>query len=166
MALHMNARGHPLICDDICAVDTSGAIPLVWPGLCNLKLWRDALTSAARAPDGLEQVLPTLDKYRLPVAATAQYEPYALETIFGLAAGQDGTAATIVPLGGAEAATLLIANTFRGQLVVSMERSRAHFDQIMAIARDARIERLTRPWSIDALSASCTAVARAVKVMS
>jgi hypothetical protein len=157
MALHMNARGRPLICDDICAVDPSGEVPVVWPGLRNLKLWRDALTTAGHAPDGLEQVLPTLDKYRLPVASTARYAPYPLGAIVCLEAGTD---ATLEPLAGAEAAVVLIANIFRGQLLKPMGRSRAHFEQVTTVARMAGLRRLTRPWAIDQLATSCALVER------
>jgi hypothetical protein len=164
MALHLNARGHPLICDDICALDTSGAMPVVWPGLCNLKLWRDALTSAGRAPDGLEQVLPTLDKYRLPVATTARYAPYPLGGIVCLAAGPDASEATFGPLAGAETAAVLIANSFRGQLIKPMGRSRTHFEQVTAVARTTGVHRLTRPWAIDQLATSCALVERSASL--
>jgi hypothetical protein len=164
MALHMNARGHPLICDDICAVDMSGTIPVVWPGLCNLKLWRDALTSTGRAPDGLEQVLPTLDKYRLPVATTAPYEPYPLAGIVCLEAVADAADATFESLAGAEAAAVLIANSFRGQLVKPMDRSRTHFEQVTAVARTTGVHRLTRPWAIDQLATSCALVERSASL--
>jgi hypothetical protein len=160
MALHLNARGHPLICDDICAVDTSGAIPVVWPGLINLKLWRDSLASTGRATDGLEQVLPTLDKYRLPIAATAAYERYLLGGIVCLIAGSEKTAAALEPLTGAEAAAILIANSFRGQLIKPMARSLAHFEQVTAIARITGVQRLSRPWAINQLATSCALVER------
>jgi hypothetical protein len=166
IALHLNRRGHLLVSDDICAVDTSGPAPVIWPGLCNLKLWREALASAGHRPEGLEQVLPTLDKYRLPVAATAPYRPYRLDNLCSLVAGPDGSIGSFEPLGGAEAAGVLIGNIFRGQLVIPMQRSRAHFDQTVYIARQAGIYRLTRPWSLDQLEASCSLVESLVAVTS
>ncbi|UVO55778.1 hypothetical protein [Sphingomonas sp. SUN039] len=163
IALHLNRRGHPLLCDDICAVDTSGSIPMVWPGLCNLKLWGKTLAAVGCGSDGLEQVLPTLDKYRLPVAGVAPYRPYPLGKLFCLQAGPEGTAARIEPLGGADAAATLIANSFRGQLVSPMGRNRQHFDQCMAVARHCGVSRLTRPWSLDGIDASCARVEDALR---
>ncbi len=162
MALYLTERGHRLICDDICAVDTSGAEPVVWPGLCNLKLWRETLASAGRQPDGLEHVLPTLDKYRLPIAATAFYRAYPLGKLFCLAMGAKAVPASVEPLGGADAGSVLIANTFRGQLVVPMGRSQDHFDQCVAVARQTGVERLSRPWSLDDVDAGCARVETAV----
>lgn len=160
MALHMTRRGHRLLCDDIWAIDTSGPVPVVWPGLSSVKLWRETLATVGQSPEGLEQVLPSLDKYRLPIDALAGYRPYPLGAIFSLRHSDDQSAPAVERMGGADAAGVLVANTFRGQLVKPMGRSRAHFDQCMAIARHSGVQRLTRPWAIDQLETSCALVER------
>ena len=145
LALALTERGHRLLCDDIVAIDTSGPVPVCWPGLVNVKVWSETLAAAGHAADGLEQVLPTLDKYRLPVTGLAEYRAIPLGGIFALAKGND---ASIDPMSGAEATALLIANTFRGQLVGPMQRQRAHFDQCVAVVSGVPVERLQRSWNL------------------
>jgi len=160
MALHLNRAGHALICDDICAVDTSGASPVVWPGLRNLKLWGETLSSAGQTVEGLEQVLQVLDKYRMPIKTLAPYRPHLLSKLFCLAKAPAHEDPSETLLGGAEAAGFLIANTFRGQLVPPMQRSSAHFAQCMDVARSTRIQRLLRPWSLDRMGDTSALIAR------
>ncbi len=159
LALAMTRRGHPLLCDDIVAIDTSGPVPVCWPGLINLKLWGETLAASGRGADKLEQVLPTLDKYRLPVAGLADYCPLPLDGVFALAKGSE---ATLVPVGGADAAALLIANTFRGQLVGPMQRQRVHFDQCVGVASGVDFARLERSWSLARIDDSCAQIEASV----
>ena len=121
------------------------------------------LTAAGQRSDELEHVLPTLDKYRLPVQGTAPYRPYRLAKIFCLQAGPDGADPNIEPFGGAEAAGALIANSFRGQLVTPMARNRAHFDHCVAVARQTGVQRLTRQWSLADIDASCARIEAAIR---
>lgn len=148
IALHLNRAGHALICDDICAVDLSGPSPMVWPGLRNLKLWRASLEAAGRETVALEQVLPTIDKYRLPIDGLAPYCAYPLAAVVQL---DRGDAPSLTPLTGAAATAVLISNTFRGQFVGGLERRQAHFAQCLAVARASGVMRLVRPWSLGEL---------------
>lgn len=159
LALAMTRRGHPLLCDDIVAIDTSGSVPVCWPGLINLKLWGETLEAAGHGANGLEQVLPTLDKYRLPVAGLAEYRPLPLGGVFALAKGSE---AALAPVSGADAAALLIANTFRGQLVGPMQRQRVHFDQCLAVASGVRFARLERSWNLALIDDSCAQIEASV----
>ena len=158
MALHLTRRGHRLLCDDIWAIDTVRSAPVVWPGLSNVKLWRETLAAVGRETDGLEQVLPSLDKYRMPVDRLAAYEPYPIGNIFNLVSGAGNMSPTVVPHSGADATGVLVANTFRGQLVKPMGQARRHFEQCLGIARDTGVQQLTRPWAINQLHASCALV--------
>lgn len=157
LALALTERGHRLLCDDIVAIDTSGPVPVCWPGLVNVKVWGATLAAAGHRSDGLEQVLPTLDKYRLPVTALAEYRAVLLGGVFALAVG---TEAVIAPIRGSDAAALLIANTFRGQLVGPMQRQRAHFDQCVAVASQVSVERLERSWNLKRIDDCCALIER------
>lgn len=159
LALALAQRGHKLLCDDIVAIDATGSVPVCWPGLVNVKVWGETLAAAGHVADGLEQVLPTLDKYRLPVTGLAEYRGLPLGGIFALAAGAE---ALIDPISGADAAALLIANTFRGQLVRPMQRERSHFDQCVAVASRVPVERLERSWNLARIDDCCTLIERHV----
>ncbi len=148
LAMHLQHRGHRVICDDICAVEVGDGTARLWPGLRNLKLWRASLGAIARTPDGLEPVLVDMDKYRVPVDAPADDRAVDLAAVVLL---DWGDAPALVPLPGAEAVGALVANTFRGQLVAPMGRQAAHWRQCLALFGVAGVHRLVRPRALDRL---------------
>jgi hypothetical protein len=157
MALHLVKRGHRLLCDDICAVDFSTGTPRLWPGLVNLKLWRTSLDSVGADPSALQQVLPTIDKYKLPVGEAADYRSIPVARFF-LLEQHVGAAPSITAMAGAEAVAAFVSHTFRGQLVAPMEQSRRHFEQCVALRAAIAPSRLTRPWSLSRIADSCAAI--------
>ncbi|MEG8026156.1 hypothetical protein QP162_20590 [Sphingomonas aurantiaca] len=112
----------------------------------NLKLWRASLGAIARTPDGLEPVLVDMDKYRVPVDAPADDRAVDLAAVVLLDWGEDFA---ISPLPGAEAVGALVANTFRGQLVVPMGRQAAHWRQCLDLFGAAGVYRIVRPRALD-----------------
>lgn len=149
IAMHLHQLGHRVIADDICALHIGGTVRL-WPGLRNLKLWRASLSAMQETPDGLEPVFTTLDKYRFPITALADYQSYDLAAVVLLAWGDTPT---LVSLPGAAGVGALIANTFRGQLVAPMGREAAHWQQCLATFRAAGVHVLTRPRVLEQLDA-------------
>ena len=164
LALNLVKRGHRLLCDDICTIDLASGAPRLWPGLINLKLWRESLDAAGQEHAALEPVLPTLDKYKLPVSEAVEYSSYPLEHIFQLGVSNEQEPKTS-SLHGAESLALLVANTFRGQLVSPMAQDRLHFQQCIETAKGARTHILSRPWIISQMSAACQAVELAVRTL-
>jgi hypothetical protein len=164
LALRLVKRGHRLLCDDICAIDTASGTPRLWPGLINLKLWRESLEAAGEEHHALQRVLPEQDKYKLPIAGTAEYRSYPLSHIFLLGVSETPHTA-ITALHGKEGLIALVANTFRGQLVDPMRQNRTHFDQCIATASTARISAIARPWSLSNMEATCAAVETAVRTL-
>lgn len=71
LAALLHKRGMPILADDVTVLDSSGAVPLVYPALPRLKLWRDIIDGCALSPDGLQRVRAALDKYYLPVDPVA-----------------------------------------------------------------------------------------------
>ena len=164
LALAMVRRGHQLLSDDICTIDTLGNGAETWPGLVNLKLWRESLEGAGEGVAALEAVLPSLDKYKLPVARLAPYRPVALSAIFLLSDKQESDARIWRPSPSAAVAAL-VANTFRGQLVAPMGRARAHFDQCIAVQQRVRVATLARPRSLQRMDEVCAVVEAAVRTL-
>jgi hypothetical protein len=163
MAMHLQHRGHRVICDDICAVDVTGGSARVRPGLRNLKLWSASLGAIAKTPDGLEPVLADMDKYRVPVEAPADDRALDLAAVVLLDWSNEPG---LVALPGAEAVGALIANTFRGQLVAPMKRQAAHWRQCLDLFDAASVYRLIRPRSLDRLNESSMLVERLIAGMS
>lgn len=161
MAMHLQHRGHRVICDDICAVAIEDGSARVWPGLRNLKLWRASLGAIARTPDGLEPVLVDMDKYRVPLDASAgAMDAGCAVTLAAVVLLDWGDDLTITALPGAEAVGALVANTFRGQLVAPMGRQAAHWRQCLDLFGGAGVYRLVRPRALDRLDAVSALVER------
>lgn len=157
IAMHLQHRGHRVICDDICAVEVADGVARLRPGLRNLKLWRASLGAIARTPDGLEPVLADMDKYRVPVDAPAEDRVFDLAAVVLLGWGEEPA---IAPLPGAEAVGALIANTFRGQFVAPMGRQAAHWRQCLDLFNAVGVHRLVRPRVLDRLAEASDLVER------
>ena len=157
IAMHLQHRGHRVICDDICAVEVGDGVARLRPGLRNLKLWRASLGAIARSPDGLEAVLADMDKYRVPVDAPAEDRVFDVAAVVLLGWGEEPA---VAPLPGAEAVGALIANTFRGQLVAPMGRQAAHWRQCLDLFNAAGVHRLVRPRALDRLAEASALVER------
>jgi hypothetical protein len=154
MALHLVKRGHRLLCDDICAVDFSTGTPRLWPGLVNLKLWRSSLDTVGADHAALRQVLPSIDKYKLPVEQAAEYRAVPIGGVFLLERDNEA-APSIIGLSGADGVAAILSNTFRGELVAPMNRNRRHFEQCLALWAAIAPRRFTRPWSLGNIAESC-----------
>jgi hypothetical protein len=163
LALNLVKRGHRLLSDDICAIDTSSGVPSIWPGLINLKLWRESLTAVGEGYEALQPVLPALDKYKLPIAETVGYHGHRVAHIFLLSVSERQQLA-ITHLQGTDGLAALVANTFRGQLVGPMKRDQRHFTQCVAIAASIKLHRLSYPWSLADIESTCQVIEATVRM--
>ena len=157
IAMHLQHRGHRVICDDICAIEVGDGSARLSPGLRNLKLWRASLGAIARTPDGLEPVLVDMDKYRVPIDVPGEERVFDLAAVVLLGWGEE---TAIAPLAGADAVGALIANTFRGQLVAPMGRQTAHWRQCLDLFAAVGVHRLVRPRALARLAEASTLVER------
>lgn len=157
LAMHLQHSGARVIADDLCAIDIAAGRARIWPGLRNLKLWRTSLAAIDRVPDGYEPVLATLDKYRVPVDVAADDRALDLAAVVRLDWGEE---TVLESLPGAEAVGVLVANTFRGQLVAAMGRESQHWHQCVEVFQAASVLRLARPVALDRLDAASQLVLR------
>lgn len=151
MAMHLHHLGCRVIADDICAIEVGNGTARLWPGLRNLKLWRASLAAIDQGPGECEPVLATIDKYRVPATALAEYRAFELAAVIEL---DWGAVPALDPVPGAAAVGALVAHTFRGQLVAAMGREAAHWRQCLDLFGAAGHFRLTRPRALDRLDAS------------
>jgi HPr Serine kinase C-terminal domain len=161
IALYLVKRGHRLLCDDICAIDVSSGHPQIWPGLVNLKLWRETLEASGETTDGLQPVVQSIDKYRRPVTELAQYQSHPLDHIFFLNVSTKQMP-SVESLPGAAGIHDLVSNTFRGLVIKPMRQQRIHFEQCVKIGQLVRIHKLSRLWDLAALNQVGDAVLQTV----
>ena len=163
LAMAMSARGHKLLCDDVCVVRPSdGEAAIAWPGVRRLKLWSQSIHAGGGSTEGLEPVLQREDKYHVPADAVAPYRPYRLAGIYLL--GDKGgherqlLAPKIERLRGAQALQVLVSHTFRGRMVPFMASAERHFRACLDLLEQCPVHRFDRPGGLDAIAAHCDAI--------
>lgn len=150
VALHLVDQGHPMVSDDICAIEIKAdGVAVVHPGPPRMKLCQRSLAATGRSAAALAPVPGVREKYQLAVARTTADRVLPLRAVILLDHGETGA---VIRITGSAAVAALIANTFRGELVAPMERGRAHLDQCLTVARRPGVHRLTRAWSLDRLA--------------
>ena len=158
MAMAMNARGHALLCDDICAVTTGDAGAFAWPGVRRLKLWSQSIRAGGGSIEGLEPVLQRADKYEMPADRVAEHRPHPLRAVVLLGPRGDAEAVRIERLRGAQALQVLVSHTFRGLMVAYMDAAERHFRSCLALLDHVPVYRLDRPVGLDRLEDACDAI--------
>lgn len=163
LAAHFARSDHEVLCDDVCVIsfDEAGA-PLAWPGLPRLKLWGDAIAALGQARDGLDRAVDGLDKYHLPIAASAVARPVPLRRLYLLLRAEAGAAGEIVRLRGQQAMAALMANTYRGLCLKPMGLTRRHFLQCAALASRIEVYAASRKWGYEVFAEEAERLTRHV----
>jgi hypothetical protein len=153
-------RGHCLLSDDVCVIDSDGAgQPIVHAGIPHMRLWRDSLERSGRTAGDFEAVLDGRDKFTVPARWSGTPESVPLAAVFTLASsGDDVGRIGIRRLRGAEALKALIANTYRGHYVARLGDSRRHWAASLDLVAKVPVFELERPWSPDWFAATVDAV--------
>ena len=143
-------RGARLLADDVCVIgcDPSG-VPLAFPGVPRLRLWREALEATGRDAGAYQRSFDALDKFDVPTDEEASGPPLPLAAIYLLAKAGPGDASAITRLLGVEAVEALVANTYRGAYLRTIGRSGDHLAACVRIARAVPIFRAKRVWGFD-----------------
>jgi hypothetical protein len=157
MAAHCLAAGGRLVADDVLVLsfDEKGGV-LAHPGMPNVKLWRDALTSLGRDTDGLRPDWFRAEKFHLPSDDVQTSIPLTRLYVLGTdATAGDGEYA---PLRGQVAASVLIANTYRVEYLDAANRRNAHFRDCIRLASEIDVVWLRREAGAARLPATAAAI--------
>jgi hypothetical protein len=142
LAAALDARGYPIVSDDICAVDVDGqATPLVAPEGRNLKLWAQAIEKL-----GLERgpaVRRRIEKYYVE-GGTVPRDPVPVGALYFLREALAPHEPGIDRPGIVDATILIRQNAYRPALVRRMGQRARYFHAATRLANAAGIYRLTR----------------------
>lgn len=157
IAAHCVAAGGRLMADDIVVVapDGQGRV-IAYPGMPNVKLWRDAITNLGRNTDGLVPDWIRADKFHVPSEHTS--EPLPLTRLYVLEPDEAAGDGRFTRLTGAVAANTLIKNTYRIEYIDAFGRREAHFRQCSEVASKIEIVRLARRRDVEQLPATAARV--------
>ena len=149
LAAALARRGHALVSDDICVIDT-GAVggPVVWPAFPRVKLWQDSLEAMGLGSDGLEANRFGQRKYYLRFAGAADFQtsPVPLKAVYLLRAQNVALSgqADIQKLSPMAAVAGLNDQIYRKRTAAIWGREGELFKAIGQIVSAADVYRLTR----------------------
>jgi hypothetical protein len=133
LAAALCRRGWLLVADDITRVSWNGTVAVAWPSSDRIKLWRDAVEMVGESAGALERVRDGMEKYFLPVRATAT--PAALHLAVRLRVAPYVEQVEVAP---DERAGLFGESTFRPRWLDPLGRRGDHARLVAQIARACR----------------------------
>lgn len=150
MAAWFLDRGHRILADDVCVVvpDETG-VPLAYPGIPRLRLWREALERSGRGTDGLELAFDDMDKYNLPTPEPNRSGPIPLSHVYLLEKAEEEGGPDIRALSGVAALDALVANTYRGGYLARMGGTERHLMACLQLVRRVPVFGAHRVWGFD-----------------
>ncbi len=166
LALALSRRGHPILADDISAVDWQGSSgPHILPSIPRLRLWRDAMDHFAISPEGLERSRPGMEKYHLDHGSAFQPAATPLAAVYCLNRARPPIQPGIRRLTGTQAVTQLADNFYRRRAAAHMGLGKALFMSTIRISKSATLWALDRPTDLNAIDALAESVERHILLM-
>ena len=141
----LNARGFPLVTDDVLAVKLTPNGPMAFPGFCRLRLWEDATRALGIESSGLPRVRQLLNKFELHVVNRHRGEELPLRRIYCLRECQSGDREGIIPMEQSEGLTAIMNNTYRFQFLRRLPGQVRHFQLCASMLPSVSVARLNRP---------------------
>jgi hypothetical protein len=153
LAACLQRRGHRIVSDDICLLQSGPDAMRVIPVAGWLKLWNQSLQHLGETPVEQDRVFSTDDKFRLflPIstAGAARQRPRLARVVF-LTKGPDPQAhPALQPLPLLDAIAGLMAMTYVGYVPAHAGQQSSIFKQCAQVFQDAQAWRLTVPWDLD-----------------
>jgi hypothetical protein len=138
-------RGFQVLSDDVCAVTIGeDGICQVWPAYPRISLWADSVTKLGSEPDQLTRTHSMQEKYNYPLRHFS-HDPETVKAVYVLNKSDEQESVHLVPLKGFDKVQELTTNTYRLHFLTGMQLAAQHFQQAQALARQARVVRITRP---------------------
>ncbi len=146
LAKAFHNQGYSVLTDDVLAIDTHPATPVVLPGFPQLKLWPDAALSLGS--NNLPPLFPNASKLAFRFDQGFQLTPIPLRRIYVLARGIDHK---ISPLEPQTALIELVRHTRMVNVLKAPELVRAHLQQCADLVQQTSIRQFTRQLSLAAM---------------
>ena len=150
MAAAMLARHHPLIADDLVAIDTTVDQPLAYPGFPQLKLFPESAALLDPDPRNLPRVHPEFDKRATRTEERFEARPLPLRRIYILDNGNEDRVQRLSPR---EGFMELVRHSYLLGFLQATRSAVEHFHQATTLASRAAVARLIRRRSLDSLPA-------------
>ena len=140
-AAALHRRGHPMVTDDIAAIDVDDVETKVFPAFPVMRLWPESVQSVGLIPDALENIYDGSDKRSSPASHGFAKNPVPFRTIYVL---DFGSQFKIEPIAPAAAVAELLRHSFVAGILKSTNTAAVHFHRCVKLAQSVRIVRLIR----------------------
>lgn len=145
LAAAMQTCGCRVLSDDVCAVSaTPGETPVIFPGVPQIKLWKDAAAHLGQDVNALRRVLQDEEKYALPVQAAVGNNAIPIKALYLLHAA-DQPLPTIHDMTQIEKLRALQNNTYRKGMVPKLGIEAQNLQACAALAANTRMRSVVRP---------------------
>ena len=147
------AAGHPLLVDDLLALELTGREVLAQPGYPMLRLWPEQADHFVGGHDTLPVVHPAFTKRRVPVGdgfGRHHTGPAPLRRIY-LPVRRDGGEVVIETIPSREALIETVRNSFLHDAVHSFGLAGSRLAMLAQVLRHASVRRVTYPSGFDRL---------------
>jgi hypothetical protein len=140
-------RGYAMLADDLTAITLGErGQPIVHPGFPQMKLWADAARHLGRATDRLHRILPGVEKFAVPTAASFAARSQPLAAIYVLDPC-DQPEIHLEALADTDCFDAVCNHTYQWWSVLALGTQAAHFRLATAVASAVPIVHLRRPRS-------------------
>lgn len=145
LAAAMKTRGYKVLADDVCAVQTSsGCAPIVYPGVPQIKLWKDAAGYLDADIATMKRVLPDEEKYALPIDDSYGRNPLPIRCMYILDFHDEKELKT-ADLNLLEKIAAIKRNTYRKGMIAGMGITARHLQMSGELAATTPIRHIFRP---------------------
>ena len=149
LAVGLNQKGWPILCDDKCAIIQQDDQVLALPAYPQVKLWRDAIERLAVQVETGEK-LPDVEKYNLDMQASFHQQPLPLRAIYLLLPGE-ADEITFTPLHGMSKFQAIKRFNYGNYYLKGLGLQAAHFHLTSLIAGQIPVTRIRRPRQVNRL---------------
>ncbi len=154
-------HGFPVLSDDVVALADEGRHFLVQPGYPRVNLWPDSVQSLFGSQEALPRITPTWDKRYMALGENGlsfASKPLPLGAVYVLGARETALIEPVIEeVAGADAFTLLVANTYVNYLLDRDMRSQ-EFDVLGRVVGGVPIRRTRPTTKASALPDLCDAI--------
>ena len=154
-ALHLHARGYPLLTDDLLPLEFGHGEIRTIPGFPQIKLCTDTLEAAGLEPAALPRINRFVDKRAYRCTDGFVSEPMRISRLYILT---EGPKIAIQRLDPSEAFIEIVRNTYLHRYLQATGRTATHFKRCEAVVETLPIFRLSRPRQFHLLPEVSTAV--------
>lgn len=147
------AAGHPLLTDDVVAVDLEAPLePRILPAFPQLKLSEEASAALTlKDSEALPLVMPGFEKRQHRLSSSFHPEPVPVDAVCVLKRGEELRLRPLPALDSVKALMRFSHLVNRGDAIFTPEAKARHLRQCATVAAAARIYELTVPSALDAL---------------